>query len=370
MTTLIHLTRRRPSLGYTLTVAVLLACAAPLWPGLDSTGPTDPAAGIRLLTNAKSAVWPAQCGSDGSQCLRELTLPGGAKLAAYSNFPMTGSAQVTHAMLVVHGAGRDAAVTFTGMMHAATQAGANIENTMVLAPWFKTAQDSPATSEALWSSGGWKTGDTSINHAGSGGGGVSVSSFEVTDDLLYTWADRSRFPNLRWITVVGHSAGGQFTDRYATFGQAPSHIPGVLVNFVIANPSSFVYFDQRRPNGDGASCAGYNTYKYGMADRSGYVAAMTPRQALTTFLSRRVSILNGGADTVNNGDEDVSCAGILQGANRLARGQNFFALMRRLAPSAPHDRIVVPGVSHDHYALFDDPRCATVLFGTSRPARE
>jgi hypothetical protein len=289
-------------------------------------------------------------------------MPGGAKLAAYSNFPMTGSAQVTHAMLVVHGAGRDAAVTFTGMVHAATKAGANLANTMVLAPWFKTSQDSPGAGEAVWSSGGWKIG------AESTGGGAPVSSFHIADDALYTWADRSRFPNLRWITVVGHSAGGQFTDRYATFGLAPSRIPGVLVNFVIANPSSFVYFTPQRPNGDPSSCPGFDTYKYGMVGRSGYVAHMTPQQALTTFLSRRVTIVNGGADTVNNGDEDVSCAGMLQGANRLARGANFFTLIRRIAPWAPHDRIVVPGVTHDHYALFDDPRSASVLFGTTTPA--
>ncbi|HEY1973001.1 MAG TPA: hypothetical protein VGH89_33970 [Pseudonocardia sp.] len=288
-------------------------------------------------------------------------MPGGAKLTAYSNFPMTGSPQVTHAMLVVHGAGRDAAVTFTGMLQAAAKAGANLASTMVLTPWFKTAQDSPAAGEAVWSSGGWKIGDEST------GGGASVSSFQIADDLLFTWADRARFPNLRWITVVGHSAGGQFTDRYATFGQAPSHIP-VLVNFVVANPSSFVYFTPQRPNRDPSACPGFDAYKYGMAGRTGYVAHITPQQALTSFLSRRVTILQGGADTVNNGDEDVSCAGMLQGPNRLARGQNFFTLIRRIAPWAPHDRIVVPGVDHDHYALFDDPRAATVLFGTTTTA--
>jgi hypothetical protein len=272
---------------------------------------------------------------------------------------MTGSAQVTHAMLVVHGAGRDAAVTFTAMMQAAGKAGANVDQTMVLAPWFKTAQDSPAAGEAVWSSGGWKIGDPST------GGGASVSSFEATDDLLYTWADRAKFPNLRWITVVGHSAGGQFTDRYATFGQAPSHVPGLLINFVVGNPSSFVYFDDRRPNGDPSDCQDFDRYKYGMAGRSGYVAQLSPRQALTTFLSRRVTILNGSADTQQNGDMDAGCGGMLQGANRLARGENFFTRMRGIAPAAPHDRIVVPGVSHDHYALFEDSRAATVLFGTT-----
>jgi pimeloyl-ACP methyl ester carboxylesterase len=349
----------RSLLGCVLALALMLACAIPHESGAKSEGP------VRLLSKARSAVWPAQCGSDGSRCLRELTLPGGARLAAYSNVPMTGSARVTHAMLVVHGAGRDAAVTFTGMMQAAVKAGADVEQTMVLAPWFKTAQDSPASGEAVWSSGGWKIGDPST-----GRGGEPISSFQVADDLLYTWADRTRFPNLRWVTVVGHSAGGQFTDRYATFGQAPGRVPGVLVNFIVANPSSFVYFDQQRPNGNPSSCAGYDTYKYGMAGRSGYVAQMSPRQALTTFLSRRVSILNGSADTVQNGDMDEGCGGMLQGANRLARGENFFARMRSIAPSAPHDRIVVPGVTHDHYALFEDPRSATVLFGTTAPARE
>jgi len=41
--------------------------------------------------------------------------------------------------------------------------------------------------------------------------------------------------------------------------------------------------------------------------------------------------------------------------------------MRQLAPGAPHDRIVVPGVDHDKEALYASAPVIKVLFGTAVP---
>jgi hypothetical protein len=155
----------------------------------------------------------------------------------------------------------------------------------------------------------------------------------------------------------------------------------MLVTYVIANPSSFLYFDNQRPVGEGgsfavpntSSCPNYNTYKYGMQNRNNYTLKVSPAAAERMFLTRRVTILNGGADSFQNGDMDASCGGNLEGQSRVVRGANFFARMRSIAPGAPHDRIVVPGVDHDHLALYDSAQASTVLFGpghsTSADAR-
>jgi hypothetical protein len=275
---------------------------------------------------------------------------------------MAGSAAATHAVVVVHGTGRNAAGYFASVMRAATTAGV-VGHTLVIAPWFKTRKDEPDRDEAIWTSDGWKQGDDATKPSG-------VSSFAVTDHLLTTLADRTRFPNLRWITVSGHSAGGQFAQRYATFGLAPNRLPGISVNFVVANPSSFVYFSSVRPSRTGgfatpstSACPGFDNYKYGMAKRSGYVAALTPAQAEQSYASRRVTLLTGGSDTTDNGDEDTTCEAMLEGANRAKRSANYFSYLRTIAPNAPHDRVIIPGVGHDGDAMFTSPLAWPSLFG-------
>jgi hypothetical protein len=356
---------RGPVFSYLLTTCVVAA-------GLVLTGASSPElSGIssvhspRLVKHSiNNAPMPAQCRADGSACLRTLEMAdGAAQVQAYSNFPLTGSARPTHAIVVIEGGGRDAKFTFTGMMQAAQKSGV-ADSTMVIAPWFKTAKDNPGAKEARWTNGGWKIGDPAQ-------GPSPLSSFTVVDQLLATLATKSRFPRLAWSTLTGHSSGGQFTDRYASFSRVPSALPKMLVTYIVANPSSFLYFDNERPVGpDGAfavpntsSCPNYNTYKYGMQSRNNYTLNVSPSDAERMFLARRVTILNGSADDFQNGDMDATCGGNLQGATRVVRGANFFARMHRIAPGAPHDRIVVPGVDHDHLALYDSAEASTVLFG-------
>jgi len=310
-------------------------------------------------------VLPAVCRNSGDQCQQKITFTQGWAITAFSNFPFAGSPKVTHAMIVIHGTGRNATKYFTGMLAAADKAGV-AANTMVLAPSFKIPQDKPAAGEARWAvNDGWKAGDGAQEPAG-------YSSYSVIDSLLLTLADKSRFPNLNWITVVGHSAGAQFTQRYAAFGLAPNLATGVKVNFVVANPSSYVYFDQERPTRNGSSFAlpngsdcQYNSYKYGLSGRTGYVAKLTPQQVFQQYASRRITYLNGASDTVQNGDMDTACPAMLEGPNRFVRGADFFARIRQLAPSAPQDRIVVPDTAHDYDAMFAATQAQGVLFGRS-----
>jgi hypothetical protein len=107
---------------------------------------------------------------------------------------------------------------------------------------------------------------------GGGGGGTddattaestartTISSYAAMDILIETLCDRTMYPNLERISVVGHSAGGQLVHRWALtsgswcFGDAdadgeeaaegPPLLPSVRV--VSANPRSYTYMDGRR----------------------------------------------------------------------------------------------------------------------------
>jgi hypothetical protein len=296
----------------------------------------------------------------------ELTLPSGSAMTVFDNFPMSGASSVTRAVVVVHGTGRNAEGYYQRAVAAAKSAGVT-DHTMVVAPWFKGDDgDKVASGEASWSNDAWKQGYPAES-------GSQVSSFTAMDNIMATLADKRRFPKLTHITLTGHSAGGQFTQRYAAFGKAPNVLNWVDFNFAVMNPSSYVYFDDARPGKSGSfsvpsssSCKDYNQYKYGLDGRQSYPGQLSAAAALAQYASRQVTIFNGGADTVDNGDLDTDCGAMLQGANRELRGQYFFNHFKALEPQAPHKRIVVPGVDHDSEAMLGSPLAAATLFGSSR----
>lgn len=272
-----------------------------------------------------------------------LTLADGTRLQCYlAGGSLAGNPNVTRALVVVHGVSRNPVDYLGYALNAAKLAGLD-KQTIVVAPWFKTKDDKPAKGDAVWSSDGWKDGTD------------KASSFAAMDQLLAVLTDLAKFPRLARCVLSGHSAGAQFTQRYAALGKAPAQC-----SFVVANPSSFVYLDGWRPVPVPSKCAkSYNSYKYGLGKRTGYVAALTAEQARAQYLGRRVTILNGSADTTDNGDLDETCPAMAQGKNRLLRGQYFHAHH----PSVTHDRVIVPGVAHDARAMFASPLAWPSLFG-------
>jgi pimeloyl-ACP methyl ester carboxylesterase len=305
----------------------------------------------------------ADCPGEKAACKETIRLSSGWLFTLYANFPTAGSPIPTRAVVVVPGGRRNAEGYFGRMLKAADEAGV-ADHVMVVATWFKADDDRTYEHEARWDEEAWKAGEDARQPAG-------LSSFAVMDDLLASLADRRRFPNLRHITVAGHSSGGQFAQRYAALGQAPDQLPWVGFNFVSMNPSSYLYFDEQRPGADGrfgvperAACPDYNRYKYGMEGRTGYLAASSAAQAAARYASRPVTVLNGERDDYQNGDMDDSCPAMLEGPNRKLRGRFYVAHFLALHPSAPHHWVVVPGVDHDGSAMFDSPLSWPALFGS------
>ena len=292
---------------------------------------------------------------------------------------------VARLVIMINGTLRNADVYFGSTVAAAAAAGAGADGTLIAAPQFLATPDAekfalgPGT--PYWTPEGWKIGDRAV-HPEHG-----PSSYAVIDAMLTAALDRNRFPALRAVVVAGHSAGGQFVHRYVAFNRVHAALrrAGLAVRYVVSNPSSYLYFDARRLDGDRdlvpyprERCEDFNRYRYGLEEPNEYGAAALAAfgggdaagAMVHEYGRREVAYLLGEADADPNSDSlDRSCGAMAQGATRLERGQRYFRYVQALlGPEvlATHSLHIVPGVGHDHRAMFMSSGGLALLFGDGR----
>jgi pimeloyl-ACP methyl ester carboxylesterase len=282
---------------------------------------------------------------------------------------------VERAVIVIHGRLRNAGTYFQSALKALDVSGAERTRTVVIAPQFLADTDlegRPHQAGLLnWEIDRWQGGDDAVAPA-------PISSFEALDAILARLADAALFPALKSVVIVGHSAGGQVVQRYAILGRGEETLrqKGIHLRYVVANPSSYAYFDASRPSaGDSfapfpaASCPGFNRWKYGMEGLPRYAGAAAPSALEQAYSGRDVVYLLGTDDTdPHHRALDVSCMAEAEGPMRLARGKAYFAYLKSRHPSGLAHRLVfVPGVAHDGdrmltsdcgmAVIFDRPGC-------------
>jgi pimeloyl-ACP methyl ester carboxylesterase len=319
---------------------------------------------VLVLTNPAVA---APCTT--TACTEWVILGGGPQRSlVYRSFPLTErNLAITRALVMVHGASRDADNYFRTAVAAAFLAGA-LENTIVVAPRFASRDgdctDLLAPNEVSWSCGGdsWRSGGI----ASSGG---SLTSYDFADEILRKLASKSTFPNLRAIVFAGHSAGGQFANRYGMANRVHDTL-GVPITYVVSNPSSYGYLDALRPNGeapefrplaDGGSCAGYDRWPYGLQNRTGYAGKISDEQLRRQLAARPTTYLLGQLDTLPLAGFDASCSAMAQGPNRLARGQAFGKYVNERF-GARHAVTVIPLCGHNARCMFTAEPALPILF--------
>lgn len=203
----------------------------------------------------REATTSPRCGQqdvtrDTSSYRQAVPVPGKHHfLPVYSSVDLAQSAlQVSHLLVIVHGIGGNAHTFFCDALAAVPS------SVGVVAPWFghegvRLQEWAGSASAAagdhtslFWSGGGW-------NHGAAAANAGAVSSFAALDALLAALGSSS---TLQQVTVAGFSAGAQMVQRYAwaTPYGAPGS-PSPAVKFVVSDPSTFLYFDDKRAD---ASC--------------------------------------------------------------------------------------------------------------------
>ncbi|MBJ9963453.1 alpha/beta hydrolase [Burkholderia seminalis] len=300
------------------------------------------------------------------------TPQGSAALPVYADHPLDQPApDVVRVFIVIHGTLRNADTYYASGRQVVEKAGAAGSGTMVVAPQFLTRADTRAfslpASTLAWTQEGWKGGEPAREPG-------PVSSFAALDALLAHFADRSLYPSLTTVVVIGHSAGAQLLQRYAVAGHEGDALArgGIAVRYVVANPSSYLYFDDERPNADaiaGGACPRATQWKYGLKSAPPYVASQDGRELETRYVARDVVYLLGQADTnPYTHFIDRSCAAMAQGPYRLARGLAYFDYLKKRHPDDLAQHVVeVPGVGHDGLGMFTSACGLAVLFGQAVP---
>ncbi|MCP4613072.1 MAG: cyanophycinase [Planctomycetes bacterium] len=301
----------------------------------------------------------------------------------YCNFPLDiPNTEIERAVIVHHGASRNPYDYFSYVVNSARTVGCE-GNTIIIAPHILTESDL-ATHKLeddpllAFFPNGWRGGDNSRStdvHPRA----ITASNFEFYDEMITQLADRDIFPNLKTMVFTGHSAGGQVANRYAAGTKVPDTVlrpAGIHIRFVVANPSTFVYFtperriagtlDQFAPptSGELEEALDYNHYKYGLEGLNEYMSAVGPEQIRLQYQRREVNYLLGDQDLLSN-NLDTSDGAMLQGNYRYERGQIYHNYVRHVfgpGTGRLHKKVIVNGIGHSGNAMYNSYQGRKVLF--------
>lgn len=320
-------------------------------------------------------------------CEQWIVFGGGpARSMVYSTHSLdTPNAAVTRALIMIHGAGRNADHYFATATAAAFLAGA-LDNTVIISPRLIASPDKPGVNEVMWPNGSdsWRSGGMSPSNP-------TLSSFDFIDEILRKVANKKTFPNLTRIVVAGHSAGGQVVTRYEMTNKVHGTL-GVAITYVVANPSSYAWPAAVRPlptgnadptnadkealgpNGekvntqftygpfDTTKAPNYNRWPAGLEKRTtGYTAGMSDDQLKKQLVERPTTYLLGQVDVLPLGGFDGSPTAMAQGPTRRARGEAFVKYISETL-GAKHTAIIVPECGHNDRCIFTTDIVFPVIF--------
>lgn len=299
---------------------------------------------------------------------------------------------IKRVIIIVHGSSRNADdYLCCGLSSIPTRME---KTTMVIAPWFLTPEDRPQNDKTdfmRWNESGpiphtWRYGAESVSDG-------LTSSYRAMDELAEKIMFQvKRFPLLESLVVAGHSAGGQFTHRWALTSNPETGIWGdykkgssdfrfVPLRVVAANPRSFCYLDARRFNNMTftvpdpkriKTCPGYNAWEWGLGDLNGrvpgpkYVKDQIHNEGgyeemVKRYAQRNVIYLAGDLDRLpvraECEDDDF------QGHNRFERSKIYFDYLTDFFGQPTHRRYVAKETPHDHCLIFQSAAGRKALFG-------
>jgi hypothetical protein len=230
---------------------------------------------------------------------------------------------------------------------------------------------------------------------------IDISSYDAMDKLVTKVLS---LPNIKHLSVLGHSAGGQFVQRWSMLTNVWDND---RMSSVVSNPSNYAYLtDLRKINVPGdekkqewgipniSVCPLYNQWMYGFEginkdDSSTKGATNTKNTYTVPYIQRTISSLGGNFNTMKNrfaqrliiylaGELDHcnstrahrnpecnshglqgTCSDEIQGTNRMERHLNYYSSLKDIVFNTTTTDVVlnqyhdiVPDAGHDYSLIF------------------
>ena len=280
---------------------------------------------------------------------------------------------VKYAIVSLHGDGRNALEHFNIITQAAEDVGLE-DSTILLAPLYPYFEDlynhNLGDDVLYWSDIDWNAGDLSRNTQ-SNPRPFRISSFSTLDTIYHRLVNNN--PNLKKITLTGHSAGSQMVVRYAAGGRAESAINNPEIDFfyVPTNTPSFLYYDDNRVLNQGAEvfqfgptdCESASQYKYGLENLNQYMTETGDNQIVEKYKTTNVTYLVGQYDF---GGQTSTCARMAQGNSRLLRTHIYFSYIGYFYGDSAYSTqkmVEIPSAYHEFEQIVFTDCGMNVLFG-------
>lgn len=300
----------------------------------------------------------------------------GYDFPVYANHRLDGDlSRIREVVFVQHGLQRNGDDYYAAGATLLKASGRNPDEVLLIAPNFPGTPDAAKgfTGMPHWTVQGWIGGEDAVS-----GASGALSSLQVLDDLLAFVTNRARLPAVKKVVVAGHSGGAQIVHRYAVLNNVDERIrgAGVDLRYVVANPSSYLYFTPVRPVApdlkrfapyDTKVCADYDKYRYGMRDMVPYARGADGMALYERYIRRQVTYLAGSEDNdPNHRVLDKACGAEAEGPTRLQRARGYLRYERFLAKpgqTVDHRAFEVVGVGHDQARMFGSQCGAQAVFG-------
>jgi hypothetical protein len=270
---------------------------------------------------------------------------------------------ISHLLIAVHGQSRNALGAAAAIVRAASEHGEGSE-VLAVAPLFASESTGAGLgfgSVLAWNTEDWKFGGMSSAPARRS---RRDSSFVALESLINRV--RAKCSSIQRLTIAGHSAGGQFVNRFGAYATLRSSQFPAGIQFIVSNPSSYLYFSKDRPVridqtltfevGDKAKCRTFNQYQYGLDRLPSLLKKLGTRKLQNRYKNRHFIYLMGELDVdPNDSSLDTTCAAQMQGEHRLERAQNYLAFIEHFFGSSTatrHTLSSVPGVGHSATQMY------------------
>ncbi|PWN19772.1 hypothetical protein BCV69DRAFT_287886 [Microstroma glucosiphilum] len=251
---------------------------------------------------------------------------GGGDIPTFRGLTPTRPRLARRAYIIVHGVKRDGSVYWTRKAGIADDA-----NSIRIAPEFLSTRMDPKVRTGTrlgWADqDGWSGGDAATAPVN-----ATANLAAILDYYLDSFSNKATYPLLDTVVFVGHGAGAQAVQRYAVLGKDPSRA-SLKVRYVVANPSTNLYFTIDRPQPvNPAACPYFNDFRYGLESYdSPYPKTLSDVNLFKRYLSRDVRYLVGDADTKDD-EGDQNCAALAAGGvHRRDRNLDYWAYLHLLS---------------------------------------